>query len=117
LSDLVLLGQFPLPFTPKEVAIAAQELGIEGDIEAISREVLEEGVRRSMEAVRGLREAFGELPYPEAVMEERLREGGWLEAALSREGLSMYGLEGRGDSRRGADHKKNDLSLAGFEGT
>ncbi len=38
-----------LPFTPSEVAVAAQELGIEGDIGAISRQVLEEGVRRSME--------------------------------------------------------------------
>jgi hypothetical protein len=104
-----------LPFTPKEVAIAARELGIEEDIEAISRQVLEEGVRRSMEAIRGVRETFGELPYPEDVLEEHLREGGWLAVTLSKDGLSMYGLEGRGDSGQRVHQKESNLLLTNGE--
>jgi len=105
-----------LPFTPNEVAVAAQGLGIKGDIKAISYEVLEEGVRRAMEAVRGLRETFGELPYPESVLEERLREGGWFSVTLSQSGLSLYGLEGKGVQGQG-HRKKSALLLTDGEFT
>jgi hypothetical protein len=83
-----------LAFTPDKVREAAESLGIEGDIEALSREVLEEGVRRSMAAVRGLRETFGELPYPESVLEGHLREGGSFTVTLSNPHF-MKSLTGR----------------------
>ena len=84
------------PFVPDEVERAFFELGLEGDPKAVSGEVLEEGVRRAMEAVRGLRETFGELPYPESVLEERLREGGWFSVTLSNPHF-MKSLAGRMD--------------------
>ncbi len=105
-----------LPFTPSEVAVAAHELGIEGDIRAIASEVVEEGVRRSMEAVRGLKETFGELPYPDSLLEERLRKGGWFSVTLSQGGLSMYGLEGKGVQGQ-EGRKKSGLLLTDGEFT
>ncbi len=86
-----------LPFTRKKVVMAAQELGIEGDIEAVFREVLEEGVRRSMEAIRGLQEAFGKLPYPESVLEEYLRRESAIAVELPPKGLFMKDVTGRVD--------------------
>jgi hypothetical protein len=81
-----------LAFTRDEVAAAARELGIEGNIEVLSREVLEEGVRRAMEAVRGLRETFGELPYSETALGEHLRRGGWFTVSLWSAEPNMRGL-------------------------
>jgi len=60
-----------LPFAPKRAALAAQGLGIEGEIEAVSREVLEEEVRG------------------------RWRRG-WFSVALSQSGLSLCALEEKG---------------------
>jgi hypothetical protein len=104
-----------LPFTPNEVAIAAQELGIGGNIKVLSREVLEEGVRRAMEAVRGLRETFGELPYPESTLEEHLRAGGGVAVEFSESGLPSYRLVWGGGQRRGIGYKKGYLLLMGGE--
>ncbi len=100
-----------LSFTPDQVAALAQELGIEGDIRAISGEVLEEGVRRSMEAVRGLRETFGELPYPERVLEQHFREEGAITVTLSKKEPSMEGLAGRADLIREGGLKGMELFL------
>jgi len=84
-----------LPFTPDNVREAAENLGIEGDIEALSREVLEEGVRRSMKAIEGLKETFGELPYPESLLEEHLRGGGGVAVELPPKGLFDRDVMGR----------------------
>ncbi len=100
-----------LPFTRNGVAVAVQGLGIEGDIKAISCEVLEEGVRRAMEAVRGLGETFGGLPYPETVLEEHFREEGGIAVALSKE-PSMRGLAGRVDLIREAGFRSTELFVA-----
>ena len=101
-----------LAFTSKGVAVAAQGLGIKGDIKAISYEVLEEGVRRAMEAVRGLRGTFGELPYSETVLEEHFREEGAIAVALSKKDPSMKGLAGRVDLIREAGLRGTELFLA-----
>ncbi len=101
-----------LPFTSKGVALAAQGLGIEGDIRAVSHEVLGEGVRRAMEAVRGLKETFGELPYPESVLEEHFREEGAIAVALSKKEPSMRGLAGRIDLIREAGLRSTELFVA-----
>ncbi len=81
-----------LPFTPDEVRRVFWERGLRGDPETISGEVLEEGVRRTMEAVRSLKETFGELPYPEGVLEEHLRRGGWFTVSLYTSEPNMRGL-------------------------
>jgi len=101
-----------LPFTPKQAALAAQELGIEGDIEAVSREVLEEGVKRSMEAVRGLRETFGELPYPESLLEKHLRRGGAIAVELPPKGLFDKDVMGRVDLIQDVGLKESSPYLA-----
>jgi hypothetical protein len=101
-----------LAFTPDKVREAAESLGIEGDIGALSREVLEEGVRRSMEAVRGLRDTFGELPYPEGVLEEHLRAGGAVAVELPPKGLFEKGVMGRVDLIRGVGLKESSPFLA-----
>jgi len=101
-----------LAFTPDKVREAAENLGIEGNIGALSREVLEEGVRRAMEAVRGLRETFGELPYPESVLEKHLRAGGAIAVELPPRGLFEKDVIGRVDLIRGVDLKESSPFLA-----
>jgi hypothetical protein len=100
-----------LPFTSKEVAVVAQDLGIEGDIRAISCEVLEEGVRRSMEAVRRVQEIFGKLPYPETVLEEHLRGEGWITVTFTRNELAMDSLPGMIDLGEEARLKDGNIFL------
>jgi len=101
-----------LSFTPKHVVVAVQELEIKGDIEALSREVLEEGVRRSMKAIEGLKETFGELPYPESLLEEHLRGGGGVAVGFSKKEPSMKGLAGRVDLIQDAGLKEANLFLS-----
>jgi len=84
-----------LPFTPDQVSRVFWERGLRGDPETISGEVLEEGVRRTMEVVRGLKETLGKLPYPESALEEQLRRGGWLTVSLWSTRPNLRGLAGR----------------------
>ncbi len=105
-----------LAFTPEQVVAAAQELGIEGDIRAVSHEVLEEGVKRSMEALRGLQEAFGELPYPESVLEEHLRREGAIAVELPPKGLFEKDVTGRVDLIQDIALKKSRPFLARNDG-
>ncbi len=92
--------------------MAAQGLGIGGDIKAISHEVLGEGVRRAMEALRGFRETFGGLPYPDSLLEEHFREEGAIAVALSKKEPSMKGLAGRVDLIREAGLRGTELFMA-----
>jgi len=99
-----------LPFTPDEVKRVFEERGLRGDPETISGKVLEEGVKRAMEAVRGLKETFGKLPYPESALEEHLRRGGWLTVSLWSTRPNLRGLAGRAElGNRNAESKENQL--------
>jgi hypothetical protein len=64
------------PFTPREVQKAVLELGLEGeaDVEALAREVAEEGYKWTMGVLVPLWEVL-EIPSPPGV-EEDLRQGG-----------------------------------------
>ncbi len=64
------------PFTPREVQKAVLELGLEGeaDVEALAREVAEEGYKWTMGVLVPLWEVL-EIPPPPGV-EEDLRQGG-----------------------------------------
>jgi len=94
-----------IPFVPHGVMQVIQEYGPDGDNEALTREVLEEGVRRTMETLGKLWEVFGVSASPEA--EAYLREDHY---------LRIYG-DGRGVwvQEKGRDIKLLLYDLKPFE--
>ncbi len=74
-----LLEEEGYPFTPEEVQRLVQDRKLEvtnEDVDAIARAVLEEGHRRTLEALGGLQEALG-VPLLSRV-EKVLPKGGWV---------------------------------------
>jgi hypothetical protein len=71
------------PFSPKEVQRVVLELGLEGevDIEALTREVLEEGRKWTMGVLAGLWDVL-KVPPPPGV-EEELRQGGRVQVSYA----------------------------------
>jgi hypothetical protein len=65
-----------LPFVPHGVIKVIQEYGLDGDTETLTREVLEEGVKRTIRTLGKLWEVFGVSAPPEA--EAYLKEDHYL---------------------------------------
>jgi hypothetical protein len=97
-----ILEEDTLPFVPHGVVKVIREYGLDGDTEALTREVLEEGVKRTMETLGKLWEVFGVSAPPEA--EAYLREdhylriygdgrGVWVQGKGRDIKLSLYDLE------------------------
>jgi len=82
-----------LPFVPHGVVKVIREYGLDGDTEALTREVLEEGVKRTMETLGKLWEVFGVSAPAEA--EAYLREDHYLRIYGDRRGVWVQG-KGRG---------------------
>jgi hypothetical protein len=78
-----LLRDHQRPFSPKEVHRALQELGLEGggDVEALTREVLNEGRKWTMGVLAGLWEVL-KIPPPPGV-EEDLKQGGRVQVSYA----------------------------------
>jgi hypothetical protein len=66
------------PFTPTEVEKALQRYDLDLNAQTLTKQVIEEGYRRTVESLGGLWRTLGVSPLCEA--EEALREGGSLQA-------------------------------------
>jgi hypothetical protein len=82
-----------IPFVPHGVVQVVQEYGLDGDTEVLTKELLEEGVRRTAKTLEKLWEIFGVSAPPEA--EVYLKEDHYLRIYGDERGVWAQG-KGRG---------------------
>jgi hypothetical protein len=103
-----LLRKELLPFTPERVkeVLQRRNLEVEGDLDAFTRAVLEEGVKWTTRALEGLWEGLGDAPSPRGMstIEKWLSDGGRVRVSH----LKTRGYPPKGEEVRVEIRNKNE---------